>query len=260
VLECVVNVSEGRDASVLAALAEAGSSELLDLHRDPHHHRSVLTLLGEEAPRRVAAVAVERIDLRRHDGVHPRFGAIDVVPFVALEGSTPARACVARERFCIWAAEALGLPCFRYGDGAPTLPDIRKRAFVDLAPAAGPSAPHPTAGAVAVGCRPPLVAYNLWLAEPDGDRAQEVATAVRSAEIRALGLLVGERAQVSMNLVAPDRVGPADAYDRVAALVPVAGAELVGLVPQSVLTAIPEERWMELDLGRDRTIETRLSR
>jgi glutamate formiminotransferase / 5-formyltetrahydrofolate cyclo-ligase len=258
VLECVVNVSEGRDADVLAALDAAAGADLLDRHTDPHHHRSVLTLVGEEAPRRVAEVAVDRIDLRAHSGAHPRLGAVDVVPFVALEGATPADACAARERFAAWAAEDLGLPCFRYGDGAPSLPEVRRRAFTDLVPDTGPPQPHATAGAVAVGCRPPLVAYNLWLAEPDLAAARAVAAGLRGPEVRALGLAVGDRVQVSMNLVAPDRFGPADAHDRVAAQVAVAGAELVGLVPEAVLQAVPQDRWDELDLAADRTVEARL--
>ena len=86
-LECVVNISEGRDLAVVAAIAGAAGRDLLDVHSDAHHHRSVLTLVGEEAPRAVATVAVERLDLRGHDGVHPRLGVVDVVPFVALDGT-----------------------------------------------------------------------------------------------------------------------------------------------------------------------------
>ncbi len=261
-LECIVNVSEGRDDLVLAALTAAGGDELLDRHVDPHHHRAVLTTVGEAAVRRIAAIAVEAIDLRRHRGVHPRLGVVDVVPFVALDGSTPAEACAARDRFATWIAEQLDVPAFLYGetDDLPTLPEVRRQAFTDLAPSRGPGTPHPTAGAVAVGCRPPLVAYNLWLAEPDLERARAVAAAVRGDGIRALGLAVGDRVQVSMNLVDPDRVGPAVAYDRVAAEIEVAGAELVGLVPRRVLEAIAPERWAALDLSEDRTVEARLGR
>jgi len=261
-LECIINVSEGRDAAVLDALRAAGGVDLLDRHVDPHHHRTVLTTVGEEAARRIARVAVERIDLRNHEGAHPRLGSLDVVPFVALAGSTTADAVAARDRFTAWIGETLGVPAFRYGDDGdrPTLPEVRRRAFVDLVPDAGPEAPHPTAGAVAVGCRPPLVAYNLWLAEPDLDRARAVASAVRGDGIRALGLAVGDRVQVSMNLVEPFRVGPATAYDRVAAEVAVAGAELVGLLPHRVLEAVAPERWVALDLAEDRTVEARLGR
>lgn len=259
-LECIVNVSEGRDPAVLAALATAAGNDLLDQHVDPHHHRTVLTTVGEDAARRIARVAVDRVDLTRHRGAHPRLGAVDVVPFVALAGSTPDDACAGRDRFARWVAGELGVPAFLYGDdrGLPTLPAVRRRAFGDLAPDTGPPVPHPTAGAVAVSCRGPLVAYNVWLAEDDLAQARAVAAAVRGDGIRALGLTVGDRVQVSMNLVAPHRVGPAVAYDRVAALAPVAGAELVGLLPRSVLDAVEPARWPELDLAEDRTVEARL--
>lgn len=262
-LECVVNVSEGRDQPILRALADAAGADLLDVHADPHHNRAVLTLVGEEAARGVATVAVERIDLRRHDGAHPRLGAVDVVPFVALAGSEPDDARRARDAFASWLASTHQVPCFLYGPER-ALPDVRRNAFAALAPDAGPSVPHPTAGATAVGQRPVLVAYNVWVGGTDLAGARRAAAAVRSAEVRALGLPVGDRLQVSMNLVLPDRVGPAQAYDRVAHLVTAAGghvegAELVGLVPDAVLRAVPRARWAELDLGPDRTIEARLA-
>jgi glutamate formiminotransferase len=258
VLECVVNVSAGADRAAVTEIAAAAGDDLLDIHSDPHHNRSVLTLVGETAPRRVARAAVDRLDLRDHRGAHPRFGVVDVVPFVPLAGATIADAEAARDRFLRWAADELDVPGFAYGRER-SLPEVRRRAFVDLAPDAGPSAPHPRAGAVAVGARAVLVAWNLWLAVPDVDRARAVARAVRGEHLRALGLAVGERVQVSMNLIAPLVVGPARAWDLVTALVPVAGAELVGLVPAAVLDATPTERWGQLDLAPDRTIEARLS-
>lgn len=257
-LECVVNISEGRDRRVIEAIAAAAGPALLDVHTDPHHHRSVLTLVGEAAPRAVAAAAVARIDLRDHVGVHPRIGAVDVVPFVPLGDSDLADAVAARDRFCAWAASELALPCFTYGPER-SLPEVRRRAWVDLQPDAGPLAPHPSAGAVAVGARPVLVAYNVWLAEPDLAAARRIAAEVRGPAVRALGLAVGDRVQVSMNLVEPDRVGPAAATAAVAARAAVAGCELVGLVPRSVLEAVPPARWTELDLTEDRTIEARLA-
>ena len=266
VLECVVNVSEGRDASVLDVLAAAAAPALLDVHSDRHHHRSVLTMAGPEvaeAARCVATEAVARIDLRRHDGVHPRLGAVDVVPFVPLDGSTMADAVAARDRFARWAGDELGVPCFLYGPER-SLPDVRRGAFSALAPDTGPARPHPTAGAAAVGARPVLVAYNLWLA-PDAAvaTARAVARQVRGPAVRALGLDVGGRAQVSCNLVDPRTVGPADAYDAVAECAAdlgtsVVGAELVGLLPSVVLHAVPPERWTALDLDPARTIEARL--
>jgi glutamate formiminotransferase len=259
VLECVINISEGRDERTIAAIAAAAGRHLLDVHTDPHHHRSVLTLVGEAAPRAVTAEAVARIDLRRHEGVHPRIGAVDVVPFVPLAGSTLADAVAARDSFGRWAAEDLGLPCFTYGPER-TLPELRREAFASLAPTFGPDRPHPTAGAVAVGARPVLVAYNVWLVEPDLDLARRIAREVRGPAVRTLGLAVGDRVQVSMNLVDPGAVGPAEATDAVAARASVAGCELVGLVPEAVLAAVPQRRWAELDLGADRTIEERLGR
>jgi glutamate formiminotransferase len=259
VLECVVNVSEGRSRAVLDALAAAAGPDLLDVHVDADHHRAVLTLVGEEAPRGVATEAVARIDLRAHEGAHPRIGALDVVPFAPLEGSTMTDARAARDAFCDWAAATLALPCFRYGPER-TLPDVRRHAFADLLPDTGPPAPHPTAGACAVGARPVLVAYNLWLEETDHGLARQVAAAVRGPKVRALGLAVGQRVQVSMNLLDARTVGPADVWDRVSALAPVAGAELVGLVPAAVLEATPAGRWSQLDLDEERTIEARLAR
>lgn len=257
-LECVVNVSEGRDADVLAALRGATGDDLLDVHSDPDHHRSVFTVVGEHAPRALARVAVERLDLAGHDGAHPRMGVADVVPFVPLGSATVDDAVAARDRFCRWAAGELALPCFAYGPER-SLPDVRRSAFSSLAPVAGPPGPHPTAGATAVGARPVLVAYNLWLVDADLERARDLARALRSPEVRALGLRIGAEVQVSMNLVAPDRVGPAEVWDRVASEVAIGRAELVGLVPEATLHAIPRRRWDRLDLDPSRTIEARLA-
>ena len=257
-LECVVNISEGRDPTVLQALRAAAGRDLLDLHADRHHHRSVLTLAGEDAPRAVTEAAVARIDLRRHTGAHPRLGVVDVVPFVAVDES-PAGATAAADRFARWLCDEVGVPVFRYGDGADPLPAVRRRAFRDLRPACGPLLPHPTAGATAVGARPVLVAYNVWLQASDLATGRAVARAVRGPHVRAIGLRLGARVQVSMNLLDPDVVGPAAAHDAVAALAPVAGAELVGLLPASALAGVPPERWEALDLDGDRTIEARLA-
>lgn len=255
-LECVVNISEGRDRSIVGAIAAAAGPDLLDLHSDPHHNRSVLTLLGEEAPRAVTAAAVEAIDLGSHDGVHPRIGAVDVVPFVPLGESTMADAVAARDRFGRWAAD-LGIPSFVYGPER-ALPEIRRSGFGAILPTFGPSRPHPTAGAMAIGARPVLIAWNLWLATDDLAEARAVAAAVRGPRLRALGLPVGDRIQLSMNLIAPAELGPAEAHDLVAARTAVTGAELVGLLPEAVLRAIPPHRRAELDVDEDRTIEARI--
>jgi glutamate formiminotransferase len=261
VLECVINVSEGRDERTIEALAAAGARSLLDVHADADHHRAVLTLAGpsvEDDARAVAVQAVRRIDLRAHVGVHPRLGAVDVVPFVPLERAPLTDAVAARDRFAAWAVEELDVPCFLYGPER-TLPEVRREAFRTLLPQVGPSHPHPTAGAICVGARTALVAYNLWLAPSCSlDTARRVAAAVRRPAVRALGLDLGGRRQVSLNLVDPAVFGPADAYDAVAAQVPVERAELVGLLPEAVLEGVPRDRWAELDLDPSRTIEVRL--
>lgn len=254
-----MNISEGRRPGTVEAIAAAAGSDLLDVHTDRDHNRSVLTLVGEVAPRAVSRVAVARLDIGTHAGVHPRIGVVDVVPFVPLPGSTLADAVAARDRFVRWVAGELGVPAFVYGPER-SLPQIRRQAFRDLAPDAGPAAPHPTAGAVAVGARPVLVAWNVRLAEPDLALARRVAADIRCPEVRALGLAVTGGAQVSMNLVDPTTVGPAEAWDRVAARAPVSRAELVGLVPRSVLERTDRHRWAQLDLSEDRTIEARLAR
>jgi glutamate formiminotransferase / 5-formyltetrahydrofolate cyclo-ligase len=263
VLECVLNVSEGRDPRTLQDLSDAAGPSLLDLHRDPHHHRAVLTLVGEDAPRAVATRAVELLDLGLHVGVHPRLGVVDVVPFVPLAGSGPDDAIAARNAFATWFAGAHGVPCFLYGPER-SLPDVRRTAFASLPPDVGPATPHPTAGATAVGSRSVLVAYNVRIDPPDLRVAQWLARTCRGPGIRALGLQVGEGVQVSMNLIDPEEVGPADAYDLVARLggevgAAVVGTELVGLLPASVLERVPRDRWDQLDLSEDRTIEARLS-
>jgi glutamate formiminotransferase len=262
----VINVSEGRRDTVITAISAAAGSCLLDVHTDPHHHRSVLTLAGEgveAAARALTVMAVSVVDLRSHRGVHPRLGAVDVVPFVPLGATTPADARAAQVRFAGWMSEALGVPCFLYGTRI-SLPDVRRRAFRTLWPGTGPVLPHPSAGATCVGTRSVLVAYNVWLRE--GTRrtvARAVASAVRGPVVRSLPFHVGDHLQVSMNLVDPAVVGPAQAYDEVVRHARALGtgverAEMVGLLPEAVLAAAPKARWAELDLDPDRTIEARL--
>jgi len=267
VLECVVNVSEGQRADVVAELADSAGGCLLDVHRDGDHNRSVLTLAGPpeavaDGVRALARATVARLDLRTHRGVHPRIGVLDVVPWVSLagwplEGADPERAVSARDAFAGWAGEELDLPCFLYG-AQRSLPQVRRDAWHGLAPHNGVLFPHPSAGAAAVGARRLLVAYNLWLAEPDLSLARTLAADLRGPALRALGLQVGNAVQVSCNLIDPLVVGPAAVFDAVAARSGVERAELVGLVPARVLDAIPGHRWRELDLDRSRTIEARL--
>jgi len=279
-LEAVVNLSEGRDPTSLAALRAAGGRILLDLHADVDHNRAVLTLAGDDdevlaAVEAVAGLAVALLDIRHHVGAHPRLGVIDVVPFVEVSQDRSGRlrdapphgigslALTARDRFARRAGRAWDLPCFLYGPpsslgGGRTLPEIRRRAWTDLAPEAGPPRAHPSAGAACVGARPLLVAYNLWLADADLPLARRVATRLRQPGLRTLGLAVGDAVQVSCNLVDPFALGPAEVFDAVAALAAVQRAELVGLLPAAVLDRVPARRWPELGLASSATIEARL--
>jgi glutamate formiminotransferase len=274
-LECVVNLSEGRDAAVLDALKQAAGPSCVDVHSDAVHNRSVFTMVDgdtailEAAVRALAAVAVERLDIRSHQGVHPRLGVVDVVPFVPLGPPVAGgplvppvgphaldEAIAARDRFVTWLA-ALGVPCFAYGPER-TLPEVRRRAFRDLDPTAGPREPHVSAGACCVGARPVLVAYNVVI-DASVERARAIAAEIRSASLRVLGLDLGDStSQVSFNLVTPFDAGPTEAYDLVADRARVVRAELVGLLPLGVLEHAPEDRWAELKLSRSTTIEARL--
>lgn len=271
--ECVVNVSEGRDPDRIDALAAAGGRLVVDVHSDPDHHRSVFTMAGRPGPlldavQALARAVVSLVDLRTHTGVHPRLGALDVVPWVALEGwplapGDHAAARRLRDDFAAWAGRELQLPGFLYGPER-SLPEVRRTAWKTAVPDTGPPRPHPTAGAVAVGHRPVLIAYNLWLAEPDLPLARSIASEIRAPGLRTLGLPVGGDVQVSCNLTDPWRLGPGAVYDAVAHRADMAGtgvarAELVGLVPRRVLEAEPRRRWAELGLSPETTIEARLS-
>jgi len=258
VLECVINISEGRNTAILAALAQSCAGDLLDVHSDSDHNRSVFTLVGVDAPRALTRAAVSPLTINDHSGVHPRIGVVDVVPFVPLVDSTMHDAQKARNEFATWAAEELDVPCFLYGKER-TLPDIRKTAWTSLLPDVGSHVPHPTAGAICVGVREPLVAYNLWLEDVDLATTRRIASSVRTANIRTLGLQVGAFTQVSVNLISPMIAGPSEVFDAVSEHAHVHHAELVGLLPASVLATIPRDRWEDLDLSVEQTIEWRLT-
>ena len=278
-LECVVNVSEGRDEAILRLLAAAAGPVLLDQHRDPDHNRSVLTLAGPadlvaDAARSLARAVVGALDLRHHHGAHPRLGVLDVVPFVPYSPGRAAphdlgAAVAQRDGFARWLGEELGVPAFLYGplpgDRIRTLPEVRRHAFGPtpdgLAPDWGPPEADPRHGATAVGARRVLLAYNVWVSSVEV--ARRMAPRLRGPEVRALGLAVGTRAQVSCNLIDPDLYGPERLYDAVAALVSeaggtVEGGELVGLIPEVVLAAVAPERRAELGLSDGMTVESRL--
>jgi glutamate formiminotransferase len=278
VLECVVNISEGRRPDVVDGLARACGPELLDVHTDPDHHRSVFTIASADpeatraAARRLASAAAAVLTLVDHDGVHPRLGVIDVVPFVALAPTPTSVAVDAARSFAAWIGTELAIPAFLYDLADPErrpLPAVRRDAFVARTPDAGPAAPHPQLGAVAVGARPVLVAVNVELADDDLELARTVARELRERDgglpgVRALGLalpLLGH-AQVSMNLVDLDATGLAPALGTARDRIEAGGGrvrrvELVGLVPAAVLAAAGPELLAWSGLDPSRTIEAR---
>jgi len=264
VLECVVNISEGRDHTLLSALDAACGSDLLDRHTDGDHHRSVFTLVGEDSVRALVTLAVEKLNLDEHVGAHPRLGVIDVVPFVPLADSSFDDAIRARDEFARWLTRTHEVPSFLYGPER-ALPDIRRRAWTSLLPDVGPRHPHPFAGAACVGVRDELVAYNCWLEKGTSlDTAREIARRVRQPRIRTLGLAVGDRVQVSMNLIEPFVLGPAEAVRAVDEACREAGCsiehnELVGLLSERVLREIPRDMRRWLAVSEDRTVEHRLA-
>ena len=255
-IECVVNISEGQNAGKLAKLSAAVAADLLDTHTDPDHHRSVFTLRGTHAPRLLARSAIDLLDIHEHAGVHPRLGVVDVVPFVPLGNSTFIEAIHERNAFAQWAADELGVPSFLYGPER-ALPDIRRTAWTSLFPDVGPRTAHPTAGAMCVGVREVLVAYNLFLADATMDTSRQIVLNIRQPGLRALSFLVDGHAQISMNLTDVDIMNVDTAYDIVAQYANIARAELVGLMPMQALKKIDDSRWSELDIGVDKTIEAR---
>lgn len=268
--ECVINISEGRNLELLNSLRASAGPSLRDLHADEFHNRSVLTLINDPEPlsrdvHSLITASFGATDLRFHEGVHPRFGVVDVVPFVSLEPAERARAVELRDRTAQWISETFAVPAFLYGPvdgGTRTLPEVRRRAFDGLSPDFGPSSPSPKLGAVAVGARPILVAWNIWLSGVSRDDTRALAKAVRRGEVRSLAFRAGEFTQVSCNLIDPLVVVPSLVYDEVASLLPEGGeivrAELVGLVPRAVLDAEEPSRWVQLGLGENQTIESRL--
>jgi glutamate formiminotransferase/glutamate formiminotransferase/formiminotetrahydrofolate cyclodeaminase len=265
-LESVPNFSEGRDGATIDALAAALSrAELLDVHSDPDHNRSVFTLVGGEeelvdALLAGVACARERIDLRRHEGAHPRIGAADVVPLVALDPADRerARACALRLGERIGAE--LGLPVFLYGDSAPGRgpaffrrggpAELQRRIDAgELAPDFGPRQLDERAGGVIVGARRPLIAFNVDLLTDDVEVARAIASVVRETGggfpgVRALGLALPSlgRVQVSMNVEDYEAAALHEIVERVAEEarargVEIAGAELVGLMPAGAAVA-----------------------
>jgi len=268
-VECVPNFSEGRDAATLEALRSAITRvpgvRLLDVQADPAHNRSVYTFVAPpdtavEAALSAIRVATERIDMTKHRGEHPRMGATDVVPFVPVRDTTMDDCVVLARRLGERAAAELSVPIYLYARAATRpererLPDVRKGEFEGLKerigkdPAAdpdfGPKHIHPTAGATAVGARPFLVAFNIYLDSPDVSIAKDIAKKIRTSSgglpaVQASGFEVAGKAQVSMNLLDIDTTSPATVFTIVEEAargrgVAVLKSEVVGLVPERAL-------------------------
>ncbi len=268
---------------VLAAIAQACGPALVDVHADGDHHRSVFTLAGPGprdavgGARLLAAAIAERCSIVEHEGEHPRFGALDVVPFVALGGSEAEReqaASVARD-FAEWWAREFAVPVFLYDEADPEhrdLPNARSTSFRSRPPDFGPHAPNPRLGATAVGARAPLVACNCVLVSRDISIARRIAREMRERSgglrgVRALGFALPAtgRVQVSMNLVALEQTGVQDACLHVRELArgygtDVANVELVGLIPGRDLDRCTDDFLSWSGLDAESTIEVRVGK
>lgn len=263
-VECVPNFSEGRDQATLAALRESlvrvPGVHLLDVQTDASHNRSVFTFVAPpeaavEAGFAAMRVATQRIDLTKHSGEHPRMGATDVVPFVPVSGITMDDCVVLARRLGERVGKELEIPVFLYARAATRpehvlLPDVRKGEFEGmrgrmLPSDFGPNRVHATAGATAIGARPFLVAYNVYLDTPDVSIAKTIAKQIRTSSgglpaVQASGFQVDGRAQVSMNLLDIDITSPATVFRAITALankhgVEVMKSELVGLIPERAI-------------------------
>jgi len=292
-IECIPNVSEGRRPEVVAALADTIRStpgvHLLDFSSDASHNRSVFTLVGDAAGVEAAVIALfERalasIDLRTHKGEHPRLGAVDVVPFVPIEGATMADCVALARRVGAIVAERFQLPVYLYEEASTNparknLEDIRRGEFEGLAakmaspewaPDFGPAVPHASAGATVIGARMPLIAYNINLATDRLDVAKKIAAAIRHSSggfrfVKAAGFMLADRGivQVSMNLTNYEKTPIFRVFEvvkREAARygVQVLESEIVGLIPSAALHAAAEHYLQIEGFKPDQVLEAKL--
>lgn len=292
VLEAVPNFSEGRDPAFVRAVVDAALGqgvEVLDHSSDPDHHRSVVTWIGdppsvEAAALATAEVALERIDLRDHRGVHPRVGALDVLPFVPLSGLGPEDAVASARRVGQGLAE-MGIPVYFYGQASDPpgrgLAELRRGGFEALAggfPAgrrpdldAGRDAAHPSAGAVCVGARPLLLAWNVWVDGLTLDQVRDVARGIRETGdgfvgMRALGLRLerGDALQISMNVEDVERNRPMELFEEVESAVARAGGsiratEVIGMIPEGLVLEAAARRLRLLGANSSRFLPARLA-
>lgn len=291
-LECVPNISEGRDPDKISAISEEilkhRRVKLLNISSDRDHHRSVFTFVGEpevvkEAALSLALKAIDLIDMRSHKGEHPRLGAVDVVPFVPIFGVEMEEAVRIAREFGKDLGQR-GIPVFFYEEAAfrperRELPTIRKGEYEGLPqklkdpqwkPDEGPDVFHPKTGATVVGARFPLVAYNVNLKSQDLNLAKEIARKVRYKDggfpnVRAMGVALRERkmVQVSMNLTNYRVTSLPKVYDFIEAEalkrgVEVAGSEIVGLIPLGVLEGVVQHYLKYPEFSMSQIIEHRI--
>ena len=291
IIECIPNFSEGRDSKIITAIADAAAGiagvRVLDFSMDCDHNRSVLTCIGTPQAVLNGAIAAcdqaaELIDMREHSGVHPRIGAVDVVPFVPLEDAQMADAVGIAHRFGHAFAHRHDVPVYFYGEAALSpkrkrLADVRKGQYEALGermddpawrPDAGPVRVNPRLGATAVGARKPLIAFNINLDSNDLGLAREIARSIRHSSggfshVQALGVLLESRniAQVSMNLADYEVTSIRTVFDAVRKQaagkgVDILESELIGLIPCAALEGITPKQIKLLDFSDERFIES----
>jgi glutamate formiminotransferase / 5-formyltetrahydrofolate cyclo-ligase len=293
IIESIPNVSEGRRSEVVEKLADAirntAGVRLLDYSSDASHNRSVFTLVGDAGPLKQATLALfdaalANIDLRQHSGEHPRLGAVDVVPFVPIEGVTMDQCVALAEDVGAAVAERFGIPIYLYEEASKdplrkNLEDIRRGEFEGLAakmgspgwaPNFGPHQPHASAGASVIGARMPLIAYNINLNTDRVDVAKKIAAAIRHSSgglryVKAMGLKLDDRniAQVSMNLTNYQKTPIFRVFEMVKREaerygVSILESEIVGLIPSAALVS-SAEFYLQLErFGGEQILENKL--
>ena len=293
IIECVPNISEGCDRkkidSIAAAVSGVEGAKLLNVCVDQDHNRTVLTFIGEpedvlEGATAACEKALDLIDMRKHKGVHPRIGAVDVVPFVPLKGATMKDAIDLAHRFGHALAEKRKIPVYFYGEAAldpkrRELADLRRGEYEALKtrfdnplwmPDAGPARFNPQSGAVACGAREPLIAYNINLATDNLQVAKDIACSIRQSGgglqyVKAIGVPLASRniVQVSMNLTNYKVTPPRKVFDVVKEKAATHGvsileSELVGLIPEEALEGVSAEYLQLANFCAECVIETHL--
>ena len=291
-VECVPNFSEGRKVSVINKIAASAKKvsgvRVLDTEWDKSHNRSLVTIVG--SPREVLSAAFEMIkiatkliDMRKHKGEHPRIGATDVVPFIPISGITVKDCVVLSIKLAERIAKELRIPVYLYEAAAKradrvNLADVRRGEYEGLSkeigsnpdrkPDFGPNKMHPTAGAVVVGARKYLIAYNINLDTKDVEIAKKIAAKIREKDgglpgVKALGFEVGGFAQVSMNLVDFEKTNFDEAFREVEKEakklnVGIRSSEIYGMIPLEALVRSVKKTFKAVDFNSDQVLEKRL--